>query len=171
MKSRWLVRILALLSTLALCLPAALSEEVGEIGEVDLYDPSIYIEDGEPVPEPEPEAAPEATSDAEAEQACELVVEMEAAAEEPAVEPEEPAADPEPADEGVAPADEGTEPAEGLEDGSEREAVEPADESPLEPEPTPEPLLADADAEVAPAAVAADLRMGLGEQYPLDGAA
>ena len=171
MKSRWLVRILALLSTLALCLPAALSEEVGEIGEVDLYDPSIYIEDGEPVPEPEPEAAPEATSDAEAEQACELVVEMEAAAEEPAVEPEEPAADPEPADEGVAPADEGTEPAEGLEDGSEREAVEPADESPLEPEPTPEPLLADADAEVAPAAVAADLCMGLGEQYPLDGKA
>ena len=162
MKSRWLVRILALLSALALCLPAALSEEIGEVGEVDLYDPSIYIEDGEPMPEPEPEAAPSAAPDAEAELVCEL--EMEAAVEEPAAEPEEPAADTEPSDEGIEPADD-------PEDGSEREAVEPADESPLEAEPTLEPLLADADAEVAPAAVAADLRMGLGEQYPLDGKA
>ena len=52
MKSRWIVRILALLSALALCLPAAIAEE---IGEVDLYDPSIYIEEGELMPEPEPE--------------------------------------------------------------------------------------------------------------------
>ena len=145
MKSRWIVRILALLMALALCLPAAISEELGEL---DLYDPSIYTGDGEAAPDvppaPDAEPAPDVPPAPDAEPTLDLEVEYA-----PVPEP----ISPEPADE------------------PEAEAVEPAADSAIEPEAALEPLLADGDAQVAPAEVAADLRMGLGEQYPLDGKA
>ena len=163
MKSRWIAKILAMLAALALCLPVGVAEE---LGEVDLYDPAIYEGEAptDPAPEqPAPEAPAETVPEAPAEPAPEAAPETapETAEAAPEVEPE---ATPE--------AVEATpEVAEATPEAVEAtpEAVEAAPE--VEPEATLEPLLADLDAEVAPAQLAADVRMGLGEQFPLDGAA
>ena len=127
MKSRRIVRILALLAALALCLPAALSEEPGE-PEID--DASVCFEEDEELPDPEPEE----------------ILELELGEDGGTVEEAEEAAD---------------------------EAAEPDPEPSAEPdnEASVEPLLADEGAQVAPAEAPADLRMGLGEAYHLDGKA
>ena len=211
MRFRRLRRGLALLAALALCLPAALAEE---LGEMDLYDPEIYIEDGQP------EEAPQAPDEGEwpSDEAEDAILEYdetptaepadtpadvptEAPTETPAGTPsdaptETPTADPTgtPADAPTAqptadptetPSDAPTaepteaptpEPTEEVDpEPTEEPTPEPTEEADPEPteeadpEPTEEPLLADEDAEIA--AAAADLRMGLGEQVPLDGAA
>ncbi len=162
MKSSRIVRIMALLATLALCLPAALAEEIGEI---DLYDPSIYIEDGQPTPEPE--AAPQEELELEVEEIDEPV-----AAPEPAEASEAPAAEPTDGPTAAPEVEATAEPEAEPTASPEAEATaEPEVEATAEPEATPEPLLADEDAQVAPAEVAVDLRLGLGEQFPLDGKA
>ena len=222
MKSRRMLKKLAMLTALALSLSAALAEE---LGEMDLYDPAIYIGDAQADPEPAPaeepapepaelpveapaepaevpasepaeapaeNPAPEAASDPAAEPvevpASEPAPESEPAAEpnaetapEPASEPApEPAAEPEPdaaSDPETAP-EAVTEPeGEPAADESEPDAAdpeaaaEPATEPEAAPVAEPEALAADADAAVAAPDVAADLRIGLGEQFPLDGAA
>ncbi len=260
MRSGWRMRILAL--ALALCLPMAMAEEAVEVvteemGELDLYDPSIYVDDGtgaapqepaaEPVVEPvaevtmapeepspieegaEPSKAeevvpPDTTEESEVEpeqpsplggeslapasgaerSEAEEVVSPDAS-EESAVEPEQPSplggeslapasgaerseaeevvppdASEESAVEPEQPSPSGGEslaPASGAEPSEAEEVVSPdATEAPTDeptpeptPEPTLEPLLADADAAVA--APAANLVLGLGEQFQLDGAA
>ncbi len=169
------MRGLALFAALALCLPGlasggALAEELGEL---DLFDPAIYIEDGEPTPvptedlfveeeppaeEPTPEPSVEPTLESADEETPEPSVEptlepIDEATPEPSVEPTLESADEETPEPSVEP------------------TPEPADEETPEPsvEPTLEPLAADEDAEIA--APEADLRLGLGETFALDGAA
>ena len=215
MKPGRMMKILAMLAALALGLTCAVAEE---LGEVDLYDPAVYVGDAQA--DPEPASAGEMTENPEeefvpdpAEEPVANPVEEQAAnpAEEPAANPEEdtvtnpaeepvtdpvqdpasesapesasePSAEPEPAPEAAS--EPSAEPETVAEPVPEPEPVvepEPAPESEpaVEPEPIPEPepvpeaepLVADADAAVAAPDVAADLRIGLGEQFPLDGAA
>ncbi|MBR1821127.1 MAG: Ig-like domain-containing protein [Clostridia bacterium] len=173
MKSKWIMRGLALLAALAMSLPAALAEELGEL---DLYDPSIYVEGAQPAEAPAGEAAqvadrdeamtPQATELPEAAELAEgpeadVVQEM-AEPEETSVPEETPAPEETPVPEETPAPETVLEPAE-----APAETVEPVETATAAP--TLEPLLADADAEVA--APVADLTMGLGETYPLDGAA
>lgn len=133
MKSRWIVKILATLAALTLCLPVGVADE---LGEMDLYDPAIYEGEAAVDPEQELDEPQQPEPEAPAESADEPVPEAAAVETTP---------------------DEASEATEATPEG--------------EPEATPEPLLADPGAAVAPAAVAADVRLGLGEQFPLDGAA
>ena len=178
MKSRWIVKMLALLAALALCVPTMLAEEPAqELGEIDLYDPAIYIGDGQSAPTDQSAEAPASDEAPTPEPAAE-------ADPEPSVVPgpasprgkrcPEPSAEPESNVDPVATvAPELTDVPEATVDPEptiEPEATVEPDPA-VDPEATLEPLLADDGAEVAPADVAADLRMGLGEQFPLDGAA
>ncbi len=194
MKSRRMLKTLAILAALALGLGATAEE----MGEVDLYDPAVYIGDAQAAPEPAP--AEEPASEPAPEPAEQLMEEPVAEpAEAPAAESaEEPAAEPaaEPAPEGEPASDPASDPAAEpnaetvvepaaepnaetvVEPAAEPEAepaaepeAEPAAEPEAEPVAEPEALAADADAAVAAPDVAADLRVGLGEQFPLDGAA
>ena len=55
MNRNWIVRMLAL----ALALMLALVGAAEELGEMDLYDPSIYVDDGSAAPNPQPSPASE----------------------------------------------------------------------------------------------------------------